>query len=329
MVIFGVLMQGLDRPRTFDIGLAVEDTSAAASNLADALRNLPVLDVTEDGFDTEREKLEDGDRDAVIVIPEGFGDVVAAGETARVRIFFDPSRTTTAMIVVPILRQILDDIDRLRTGTPRGLDIQPVSVVASDLRTLDFMAPGIIAMSVMQLGVFASINLVIRREKLILKRLGATPIRRSTLIAAEVLFRLVIVFIQAALLTLMATLVFDVPIKGGIAELIAIIVLGALAFLGIGFAISSFAKTEEGMLPIAQLVSLPMMFLSGIFFPIDGLPNFLQPIVRVLPLTFLSDGIRQTMVGGFAVNPMWLNYLALALWLAGTFFAAVRLFKWE
>ncbi len=329
MLIFGLLMQGLDRPRNFDIGLVIDDASPAASELADALRRLPVLEITEEGFDAEQDRLKEGDRDAVIVVPEGFGDTVAAGSTARVRVFFDPSRQTTATIVLPILSQILDEIDRVRAGTPRGLAIEPVSVVASDLRAVDFVAPGIIAMSVMQLGVFSSINLVMRREKLILKRLGATPIRRGTVIGAEVLFRLIITSVQAALLVAMASLAFGVPIEGGFHELIAIIGLGALAFIGLGFAISSFAKTEEGMLPIAQIVTLPMMFLSGIFFPIDGLPGFLQPVLRVLPLTFLGDGIRQTMVGGFSVNAMWVNYLALALWLAVTFVVAVRLFKWE
>ncbi len=329
MLIFGLLMQGLDRPRNFDIGLVIDDASPAASELADALRRLPVLEITEEGFDAEQDRLKEGDRDAVIVVPEGFGDTVAAGSTARVRVFFDPSRQTTATIVLPILSQILDEIDRVRSGTPRGLTIEPVSVVASDLRAVDFVAPGIIAMSVMQLGVFSSINLVMRREKLILKRLGATPIRRGTVIGAEVLFRLIITSVQAALLVAMASLAFGVPIEGGFHELIAIIGLGALAFIGLGFAISSFAKTEEGMLPIAQIVTLPMMFLSGIFFPIDGLPGFLQPVLRVLPLTFLGDGIRQTMVGGFSVNAMWVNYLALALWLAVTFVVAVRLFKWE
>ena len=208
-------------------------------------------------------------------------------------------------------------------GTPRRLDIEPVSVASSDLRAVDFMAPGIVAMSVMQLGVFSSISLVLRREKLILKRLGATPIRRGTVIGSEVLFRLIITAIQVTILVGIANLVFSVPIKGGLVELVGILALGALAFIGIGFAISSLAKTEEGMMPIAQLVSLPMMFLSGIFFPIDGLPGVMQPFVKVLPLTFLGDGIRQTMVSGFAVNDMWINYLALGLWLA------VRLFRWE
>lgn len=329
MVIFGLLMQGLDKPRDFDIGVVVNDTSDAAIGVATALRSLPVLETTEDGLDVEEERLKAGDRDAVIVIPKDFGETLASGGTARVRILFDPSRTTTATIVMPILRQILDDIDRKRTGAVRGMDIEPVSVIASDLRYVDFIATGIIAMSVMQLGVFSSINLVMRREKGILKRLGATPVRRSTVIAGEVLFRLLITSVQALLLIAMAHLAFDVPIKGAIHELIGILLLGALAFVGVGFAISSFARTEEGMLPIAQLVSLPMMFLSGIFFPIDGLPGFLQPVVRILPLTFLGDGFRQTMVRGFAVNEMWVNYAALGLWLAGSFIVAVRFFKWE
>lgn len=329
MVIFGLLMQGLDRPRSFDIGLVVDDESDAAIGIARALRAIPILSISEKGMDAEQQALRDGDRDAVLVVPRGFGDAIAAGRIARVRAFFDPSRQTTVQIVIPILSRILDEVDRAMAGTPRRLDIEPVSVASSDLRAVDFMAPGIVAMSVMQLGVFSSISLVLRREKLILKRLGATPIRRGTVIGSEVLFRLIITAIQVTILVGIANLVFSVPIKGGLVELVGILALGALAFIGIGFAISSLAKTEEGMMPIAQLVSLPMMFLSGIFFPIDGLPGVMQPFVKVLPLTFLGDGIRQTMVSGFAVNDMWINYLALGLWLVLSFVFAVRLFRWE
>ena len=322
-------MQGLDRPRSFDIGLVVNDDSRAAIGIARALRSIPILEISEKGMDAEQQALRDGDRDAVMVIPRGFGKALESGGSARVRAFYDPSRQTVAQIVIPILSRIVGEVDRGISGTPRRIDIQPVSVAASDLRAVDFMAPGIVAMSVMQLGVFSSISLVLRREKLILKRLGATPIRRGTVIGSEVLFRLIITAVQVAILVSLANLVFGVPIKGGIVELVGILALGALAFIGIGFAISSLAKTEEGMMPIAQLVSLPMMFLSGIFFPIDGLPGVMQPFVKLLPLTFLGDGIRQTMVSGFAVHDMWINYLALGLWLAVSFVLAVRLFRWE
>lgn len=83
------------------------------------------------------------------------------------------------------------------------------------------------------------------------------------------------------------------------------------------------------MLPIVQLISLPMMFLSGIFFPIENLPDFIDPIVRSLPLTYFGDGVRQLMVGGSALNAMWVNLVVLAGWVVASFVVAVRFFKWE
>ena len=329
MVMFGLLMGGLGGQDSYPVGLVVEDASAAASGIAGALKNIPVLDLTETGVEAESEALRKGDRNAVVIVPAGFGASLDGTAPAKVQILYDPSRQSTAQIVVPILERVFDEIDRARSGSIRRLQVEKVSVVSSDLDLFDFMAPGLIAMSVMQLGVFGSINLVVKREKLVLKRLGATPVSRLELVASEVIFRLFLTLVQASILFAIATLAFGVQVKGNMLVLVSMVIVGALSFIAIGFALSSFARTEEGILPIAQLVTFPMMFLSGIFFPVEGLPAFLTPVVRALPLTYLGDGVRQTMVGSFGINSMWVNYVALAGWLLFSFVVAVRFFKWE
>jgi ABC-2 type transport system permease protein len=193
---------------------------------------------------------------------------------------------------------------------------------------IDFVGPGIISMSVMQLGLFGVINLVSKREKLVLKRLGATPASRSSVLLSEVIFRLMITVLQSAILITILVLVFGVSVNE-LGKLVGVLLLGALAFIGIGFAASSFARTEEAILPIVQLISLPMMFLSGIFFPIENLPEVIDPIVRALPLTYFGDGVRQLMVGGSALNAMWVNLVVLVGWVVASFVVAVRFFKWE
>ena len=135
-------MQGLDRPRSFDIGLVVNDDSRAAIGIARALRSIPILEISEKGMDAEQQALRDGDRDAVMVIPRGFGEALQSGGSARVRAFYDPSRQTVAQIVIPILSRIVGEVDRGISGTPRRIDIQPVSVAASDLSAVDLWRRG-------------------------------------------------------------------------------------------------------------------------------------------------------------------------------------------
>jgi ABC-2 type transport system permease protein len=107
------------------------------------------------------------------------------------------------------------------------------------------------------------------------------------------------------------------------------VLLGAGAFLAIGFMLASFLKTEEQATGVVQVVQLPMMFLSGIFFSFDFLPGFLQTVARFLPLTYLGDALRQTMVNGTQVAPLQIDVLILAGWLVVCLAISARSFRWE
>ena len=120
-----------------------------------------------------------------------------------------------------------------------------------------------------------------------------------------------------------------VHIGNNIPGMVVLILMGGLAFLCLGLAISGLAKTEEAVPALVQAVSFPMMFLAGVFWPIENFPGPVQAVSRVLPLTFLSDGLRQVMVGGAALFPLWVDYAVLAGWVAVAGLLAVRLFKWE
>lgn len=313
---------------TFAVGLIDRDGTEASEALAATIESLPGFVVSSGSLAEEIEMLEGGDRLVVVEIPSGFAATLEDGREARVRVHMDPSRNTSRQVVAPMVERALDVFDRARTETPRLVLMERVSVLGSGLRTIDFIGPGVVAMSVMQMGLFGSINLVSKRERQVLKRLGATPASRLMVLAAEVLFRLVVTAVQAAILVTILLVVFGVEMKD-LAGLVGVLALGALAFIGMGYAASSFARTEEAMLPIVQLISLPMIFLSGIFFPIDNLPGFMEPVVRAMPLTYFGDGVRQLMVGGSPLNAMWVNLLVLVGWLAASFTVAVRFFKWE
>ena len=181
----------------------------------------------------------------------------------------------------------------------------------------------------MQLGVFSAIPLVADREKLILKRLNATPLRRWQLVGSNIVMRLLIGIVQTALIIGVGAFVFHVQISGNPLLGAGFALVGALSFLALGYVIASFAKTEDAANGMVSAVQFPLMFLSGTFFPLEQMPNFLQVVARALPLTYLSDALRQTMVNGAALFPLWVCMAVLVGWSVVCFGIAARFFRWQ
>ena len=107
------------------------------------------------------------------------------------------------------------------------------------------------------------------------------------------------------------------------------VALGALAFTALGYVIASFARTEEAANGITQAVQVPMMFLSGIFFPLAFMPSWMQTVAWFLPLTYLGDALRQTMIGGSPLVPLGVCFLVLAGWLVVCLSISARFFRWS
>jgi ABC-2 type transport system permease protein len=124
-------------------------------------------------------------------------------------------------------------------------------------------------------------------------------------------------------------LIFKFQIIGNMALLAGFVLLGALMFVALGYLISGLAKTQESVIGISQLINFPMMFLSGLFFPVDFMPAWIRPVVTAMPLTYLADALRQIMVGATPVYSLWVDLGVLAAWLVVSAALAVRFFRWE
>jgi ABC-2 type transport system permease protein len=141
--------------------------------------------------------------------------------------------------------------------------------------------------------------------------------------------RLIIAVVQSVLIVGIGAVLFDVTIVGNVLLVAALIVLGALTFLAIGYVIASYARTEESANALTSVVQFPLMFLSGIFFPVEFMPDWLQPVAAALPLTYLGDALRQTMVGGAAYVPLEIDVIVLGGWLLVSFLISARFFRWQ
>jgi ABC-2 type transport system permease protein len=328
--LFGSIFSGgTNRTR---LGWADEDGSPASVSLRAVFAGLSLIELDDGSRADVMEKMRHGDISGVVVVPKGYGDQVAAaqrgaGAPAQVAVYTDPSQQSQAGSVKGLVAGVLAQANlagRTPTVVPDLQDLQ-----TQDLNAVSYLVPSILGMALMQLGVFSAIPLVADRQKLILKRLSATPLRRWQLVGSNIVMRLMIGVVQMALIVGVGVAVFGVRVTGNVAAIAGLAALGAVAFTALGYVIASFAATEDAANGMTSAVQFPLMFLSGTFWPIAIMPAPLQAVAHVMPLTYLSDAMRQVMVNGAAFSPLWLCVAVLVGWTVACFGIAARFFRWQ
>jgi ABC-2 type transport system permease protein len=309
---------------SYRIAATLDDSTAEGSALLAGLRAVPIFQVDTPAAGDARARLEDGTYFAAVSLGER-----STSAPAPVVVAYDPARSTAAQVVLPVIRQVVGQVDLQLSGRQPALTVEPRSVRSQNLRFVDFVIPGIIAFSILQAGLFAALPLAQLRLQRVLKRFGATPVSRWTILASQGTVRVLLMIVQTLVLIGVGWLAFGFHISQNWLGVLAFLLLGGAAFLGLGFAISGLARTEEGVPALVQLVSFPMMFISGVFFPVEAFPEAIQVLARLMPLTFLADGLRQVMVGGSGLNALWVDVVVMALWAVAGALLAARLFKWE
>jgi ABC-2 type transport system permease protein len=314
------------------LGWADEDGSPASASLRAVFSGVSLVELSDGSRADVLEKMRHGDVSGVVVVPSGYGEQVAAARQgaaapAQVSVYTDPSQQTQSSTVKGLVAGILAQanlVDRPLAVVPDLQDLQ-----TQDLNNVSYLVPSILGMALMQLGVFSAIPLVADREKLILKRLSATPLRRWQLVGSNIVMRLIIGLVQMALIIGVGVAVFGVKVTGNLAAIGGLAALGAVAFTSLGYVIASFAKTEDAANGMTSAVQFPLMFLSGTFWPIAIMPAPLQAVAHVMPLTYLSDAMRQVMVNGAAFSPLWVCVAVLVAWTVACFGIAARFFRWQ
>lgn len=194
---------------------------------------------------------------------------------------------------------------------------------------INFLIPGLIGMVILSTAFYSTgVAIVASRQTEFLKRLMITPIKRWVFIAAHMANRFLIILFQSFLIILIAFLVFRAKMVGNPLAFLITLSIGILAFVSIGFLIASLAKTTETASGIANVLFLPMVFVSGAFFPVDALPKFLLPLVKVLPLVYLLDGLRAIYIDGKGLNEVIFDLVILGVWIVICFAISVKKFKW-
>jgi ABC-2 type transport system permease protein len=317
---------------TLALGVVNEDQGPAGERI---VNNLAVSESLS-GFALsvgEREdlmaKLEQGELHVLLVLPAKLSEAIDFGQSVEVLVFYDSTNTNSSSVGVGMARTLLDEINLTLSGSPRILEMELNPIQTEPLRSVDFFMPGMLGVGLLWLGVFGTAQpIVTQREAQVLRRIGVTPISRGTMLAAEVSWRVTVGLMQTVIFLLVGYFGFGVGVVDW-PPFMGAILLGTMVFVSLGYALAGIGRSVESTMAIAQLINFPMMMLSGSIFMAEMLPDFFKPIMEALPLTYLADLLRVTMVGVPAKYSMALSFAVLGGWLVVLVVAAVKLWRWE
>ena len=325
MTVFAFANNGEVDP--IELGIVNNSPSAVANDFSQMLIDNPLFEVTLGEEEQLRAELVEGNQTMVLILPEGFD---AQSDGAELQLLVDAAQVQQLSLIMPLLEQTLISIEREFRNIEPMFTLTVEDVQARSQRYLDFLLPGLLAFTLMQLSIAGSgFNIVEYRRKGILKRLFVTPIRPRDFIASIVMARMAIVLIQLTVLILVAVLVLNVTIVGNFISFYFIVMLGTFIFLCLGFCLGSIAKTQQAVMAVGNIVIFPQIFLSGVFYPIESMPELIQPIAKILPLSFVSTAMREIANNGASLLSIAPSLFGIALWFVIAFILATRLFVWK
>ena len=309
------------------------NAGATMSRLADALARSGEIEAVTLSKDDAARALRSG-KVALVVRPFDIGSETekVSGATEQTELArtpfnyrYDPSRPesrTARLLVDDALQRALGRRDIASAGEER--------VTEPGARYIDFLIPGLLGLNIMGSGLMGvGFAIVTARMRKLLKRLAATPMRRSDYLLSFVFARLIFLVLEVGAVIIFARLMFSYTMQGSLTAMVSLVLAGAFAFSGIGLLLASRATTLEGASGLMNLVMMPMWLLSGTFFSSERFPAFLQPFIKVLPLTALNDALRAVMNEGTTLADNVTPLCVLLAWAVLSFIVALKVFRWQ
>ncbi|HTT69079.1 MAG TPA: ABC transporter permease [Gemmatimonadales bacterium] len=252
----------------------------------------------------------------------GIALVIVPGEPIVYRYDSTRAESRTARLVADdALQRALGRTDVRRVADQR--------VMQKGSRYIDFLIPGLLGLNLMGTGMWGMGYAVVdARKRRLIKRLLASPMRRSEYLLSFIAARLVMLGPEVALLLGFGALVFGVPFRGSVLTLAALVLIGAMCFAGLGLLTASRARTVEMVSGLMNLIMLPMWVLSGVFFSSSNFPAAMQPLIKALPLTALNDALRAVILDGASLAAVAGPTAVCAAWGAVAFAVALKIFRW-
>ncbi|MEV7602745.1 ABC transporter permease [Kitasatospora sp. NPDC089797] len=320
LVFFGSVTKGSSSPhaKVAQVG-AVKLFDSMSGEERAGLDKVLTITRTDDEAGT-LEKVRKGDYDAMIT----------QGPDGKVELRYTAADQVRAGALQGIVTSVVQSANQAATHQPAAYVVDAQQVEDQSLKPIQFLTPGLLGWAVATGAVFgAALTLVNWRKSKVLRRLRLAPISAGTVVSSRILVSLLTAFLQTAVFLVVATSFFGLKLTGDWWLVLPLVACATLSFMSIGLLAGSIAKTEEAANGISQIIVLPMSFLSGSFFPMDGAPGWLQTVSKVMPLHYLVDTAQTVLTRGGGIADALPTMGGLLLFAAVVTGIAWKLFKWE
>ena len=263
-------------------------------------------------------------QNATVMLKRGEINLIINEKDNNIEYHFDPVNSDAQLTFLNLSR-IINDKNTASQNISEN--IEPLTVKGT--RYIDFFIPGLIAMGIMMSSIWGlGYGIIETRSKKLLRRMIATPMKKSYFLISLIIVRAIMNFIEAALVFIFSYLVFGITIQGSIAALILIFIAGNVSFAGISILTSSRTANPEVGNGLINAIATPMFVLSGIFFSYHNFPDWAIGFIKILPLTLLADGIRSIFIEGAGMQEIALPFLALMATGIICFYIGLKFFRW-
>ena len=333
LFVFGGIF-GRDSDISFNVALINESKSSFASQFVEQAKSDKLFKINDDirSLDAAKEKMNRGELDAAIILPPAFGEIDETRQipSGTVEVKYTQNNEQAGQTLVSVLEKILDGINASFVTTSTPFSVTGSQTNEKGLSRFDYVFAGLIGFSIIGVGIFGPMNVFPELKKQgILRRLHTTTIRVWQYFMSTVLSQIVIALLSFAIQFAVAIVVFKLKIVGNYFELAIFLTLSTVMILGIGLALGGWAKNERQAAPLGNIITFPMMFLSGTFFPRFLMPEWLQSISNFIPLSPVVDGIRLIATEGKGLVDVAPQLGLIGAWLVIIYVIAFRVFRWE
>lgn len=332
LLIFGSIFN--NKSISFDVAIINHSQTEFAKKFVEGAKSddkqlLKIKDVS--GIDQAREKLKRSEINGIIILPEDFGKAGANHRpSGTMKVLYAKGSDQAGSALSALLGQVTDEINK-RMGQPEApFKVASEEVGDKALSNFDYTFTGLLAFSLMSMGLFGLANqMPSEKQRGSYRRLRASPFTSGQLLLGTTLVYTVIAMISAASMMLVGALVFKFQMRGDWLVFIPFLALAAAMMTSLGLMVGSWAKNENQAAPLVNLVSFPMMFLSGAFFPAYLFPEWLKNISQFIPMTYVVDGFRLIMTESAGFIAAGTQFIAVAVTTLVVYIISTRIFRWE
>lgn len=332
LFVFGTIFGGNDNV-SFKVALINQSQNEYATQFVQQAKDSEVLDVDEEvtNMAEAREKMNRSEVSATLILPENYGQTTnGRTPSGEVTVLYDQNNEQAGQTLQAVLEAMFAEVNAQFVQVETPFSVKTESTATKGLTRFDYTFSGLLGFALLSLGVFGPTTVFPRlKEKGVLRRYHTTTLKVWQYFTGNVISNATVGILSVAVMFLMAVLVFDLSMRGDYLSFLVVVVLGATLLFGIGLAVGGWAKNENQAAPLAQLVTFPMMFLSGVFFPVFLMPEWLQSVTKFIPLTPIIDSIRFVVTEGKTLFDLGPQLLVMGVWIVIIYIIAFRAFRWE